>query len=94
MAIIINRGLVLRIIAGLLSSSLALISDAMHNFPMCRFTGFGLVGRKSKKKNRTNIKLYGYKRAEIIIAFVNALAMVAVMIIILSGKRKKIISSG
>ncbi|MEK7580170.1 MAG: cation diffusion facilitator family transporter [Patescibacteria group bacterium] len=91
MAIIINIGIsVLEIIAGLLSSSLALISDAMHNFSDVGSLALSWWGEKIKEKKPNKYKTYGYKRAEIIIAFVNALVMVAVMIIILSESVKRL----
>ena len=78
-----------QVVGGIISGSLALLSDALHNFTdvlslvISYFANF-----LSKKKASTN-KTFGYKRAEIIAAFVNAatLIIVAVLLIIESVKR-------
>ncbi len=78
-----------QVVGGVISGSLALLSDALHNFTdvlsliISYFANF-----LSKKKASTN-KTFGYKRAEIIAAFVNAatLIIVAVLLIIESVKR-------
>lgn len=60
---------------GLLSGSLALLSDAFHNLSdvitlIVSYIAI-MVGKKEKDHERT----YGYKRAEIIAAFVNVLVL-------------------
>ncbi len=66
------------IAGGILSGSLALLSDAAHNLGdtiaiLTSYIAWRIAG-KQKDVRRT----YGYKRAEIIAAFVNASALVAI----------------
>jgi len=80
---------VAQVIGGLVSGSLALLSDALHNFSdvLSLIISYA-ANRLSRKKASTN-RTFGYKRAEIIAAFVNAstLIIVAVLLIIEAIKR-------
>lgn len=68
---------------GVIAGSLALITDALHNFSDVGAMVLTLWGEKVKEKGNTNAKTYGYKRAEIIIAFVNALVLSSILVFIL-----------
>ncbi|MCX5711106.1 MAG: cation diffusion facilitator family transporter [Candidatus Omnitrophica bacterium] len=83
--LIISAGLnlattVAQIIGGVLSGSLSLISDALHNLSdtMALVISFFAV-RLAKRKN-TEAQTFGYKRAEILAALFNACALVVVSI--------------
>lgn len=71
------------IVVGLLIGSLALVSEALHNFSDVGSLSLSWWGEKIKTKGNTNLKTYGYKRAEILIAFFNSLVLLAVVILIL-----------
>lgn len=74
---------VAQVIGGLLSGSLSLLSDALHNFSdVLSLIVSYIAARLSKKKSTTN-KTFGYKRAEIIAAFVNAATLMIVAIILI-----------
>jgi len=62
---------VFEIIFGLISRSFALITDALHNITDIGSMILSLWGEKLVDKPQTEMKTYGYKRAEVIIAFVN-----------------------
>jgi cobalt-zinc-cadmium efflux system protein len=68
---------------GFLIGSLALVSDALHNFSDVGALGLSWWGEKIKRRDSNKFKTYGYKRAEIIIAFFNALVLLAVVVFIL-----------
>lgn len=70
---------VFEIIFGLLSRSFALITDALHNVTDVGSMVLSLWGEKLADKPQTDTKTYGYKRAEILIAFVNAAALLAIV---------------
>jgi cobalt-zinc-cadmium efflux system protein len=79
-AIILNIIIsVFEVIIGIIIGSLALISDAMHNFSDVGALGLSWWGEKAKEKEATKYKTYGYKRAEILIAFFNSLVLLAVV---------------
>jgi len=80
-----------QIIGGILSGSLALLSDALHNFSDVLSLMVSYVASKLAKKEASLHRTFGYKRAEILAAFVNAatLVIVAVLLIIEAVKRFK-----
>ncbi|MDT0553631.1 cation diffusion facilitator family transporter [Urechidicola vernalis] len=78
-----------QIIGGIISGSLALLSDALHNFTDVLSLIISYIANKLSKKSASTNKTFGYKRAEIIAAFVNAasLIIVAILLIIEAIKR-------
>jgi len=74
---------VAQLIGGFISGSLALISDAVHNFSDVISLIISYVANLlSNKKKQTLHQTFGYKRAEIIAAFINASALIIVAIIL------------
>jgi cobalt-zinc-cadmium efflux system protein len=67
-----------QVVGGLLSGSLSLISDALHNFSDVVSLIISFVADKYAKKKASFNKTFGYKRAEIIAAFVNASTLLVV----------------
>lgn len=65
-------------IGGIISNSLALLSDALHNLNDTASLGISLVARKISKKEANQDKTFGYKRAEIIGAFINLITLVII----------------
>lgn len=59
------------VIFGIVARSIALLSEALHNFTDVGSMSLSLWGEKLADRPQTGKKTYGYKRAEIIIAFVN-----------------------
>jgi len=80
-----------QVIGGVISGSLALLSDALHNFSDVISLVVSYVANKLAKKKASLHKTFGYKRAEILAAFINAstLIIVAVLLIIEAIKRFK-----
>ncbi|WP_417854084.1 cation diffusion facilitator family transporter [Xanthomarina gelatinilytica] len=78
-----------QIIGGLASGSLALLSDALHNFSDVISLIVSFAASKLSKQKASKNRTFGYKRAEILAAFVNAatLVVVAVLLIIEAVKR-------
>jgi cobalt-zinc-cadmium efflux system protein len=74
-----------QIIGGIISGSLALISDALHNFSDVLSLGFSLMAHKLSRKKANENTTFGYKRAELIAAFVNASTLVIVAFILIYG---------
>lgn len=65
-------------IGGVISGSLSLLSDALHNFSDVLSLIVSYIANKYAKKEASFDKTFGYKRAEIIAAFVNAASLVIV----------------
>ncbi|TJY34803.1 cation diffusion facilitator family transporter [Pontimicrobium aquaticum] len=78
-----------QVVGGVISGSLALLSDALHNFSDVISLVVSYVANKLAKKKASLQKTFGYKRAEILAAFINAstLIIVAVLLIIEAIKR-------
>ena len=74
-----------QLVGGIISGSLALISDALHNFSDVLSLGFSLFSNKLSRKKASINQTFGYKRAELIAAFVNAITLVVVALILTYG---------
>jgi cobalt-zinc-cadmium efflux system protein len=74
-----------QVVGGVISGSLALISDALHNFSDVLSLGFSLFANKLSRKKASINHTFGYKRAELIAAFINAITLVIVALILTYG---------
>ena len=78
-AIAVNMLLTLaQVIGGIVSGSLALIADALHNFSDAASLLIALVARKIGRQPADHFKTFGYKRAEVIAALINLVTLVIV----------------
>ena len=78
--------------AGLMTNSLALISDAAHNISDFFAVLIALLARIAGKKPPTLRHTYGFRRLEVIAALVNALTLVALMAILIKESIARLIS--
>lgn len=71
---------IVQIIGGLISNSLSLLSDALHNFgdSSAIFIAF-LAGKRSRKKPDVH-RTFGYRRIEILAALFNAFVLISICI--------------
>jgi cobalt-zinc-cadmium efflux system protein len=68
-------------IGGIISGSLALISDAVHNFSdVISLVISYAANLLSRKKKQTLHQTFGFKRAEIIAAFINAVSLIVIAV--------------
>ncbi len=67
-------------IGGLFSGSLALLSDAVHNLGDAGAIMLSFVAHLISRKKKNNIKTFGYKRAEILAAFTNAVVLIVICV--------------
>ena len=68
--------------AGLRAGSLALISDAGHNFTDALSLVLAAIGLYLESRPADSVKTYGYHRAGVLTAFVNALTLVGISVFI------------
>jgi cobalt-zinc-cadmium efflux system protein len=66
------------IVGGLLSGSLALLSDAMHNLSDTIAIALSYFANKLARRPKDTKRTYGYKRAEILAAFINSAVLLAI----------------
>ncbi|HMD49356.1 MAG TPA: cation diffusion facilitator family transporter [Bryobacteraceae bacterium] len=73
---------VIELVAGLRAGSLALISDAGHNFTDALSIVLAAIGLYLQARPADSVKTYGYQRAGVLTAFVNALTLVGISLFI------------
>lgn len=72
-----------QVIGGIISGSLALISDALHNFSDVLSLVFSFIAHKLSRRKASINNTFGYKRAELIAAFINAITLIIVALFII-----------
>ncbi len=90
LSIVLNAFITIaEIIGGILSGSLALVSDAVHNFTDVISLVIGLLGERFSKRKSDKLHTFGFKRTEVITAFLNGvfLLVIAGWLIIEAFKR-------
>lgn len=65
-------------IGGLVSGSLALLSDAVHNLGDAGAILLSFFAHLWSRKNKDTKKTFGYQRAEVLAAFTNAVALILI----------------
>ena len=68
------------VVGGILSGSLSLISDALHNLSDGLAVLIAYFANRISKRPHDERKTFGYKRIEILAAFVNGIVLIAVSI--------------
>jgi len=74
---------VVQVIGGIVSGSLALIADALHNFSDAASLLIALIARKWAKKPADESRTFGYKRAELIGAMINLTTLILIGVYLL-----------
>ena len=78
-AVFINILLTLaQVIGGIISGSLSLIADALHNLSDAASLGIALFARTISRKPADKTKSFGYQRAEVIAALINLTLLITV----------------
>ncbi|WP_299577560.1 cation diffusion facilitator family transporter [uncultured Sunxiuqinia sp.] len=67
-----------QVVGGLISGSLALISDALHNLSDSLAVVLAYVANRLTSREKTVKSTFGFQRAEILAAFINALVLVGI----------------
>ena len=71
---------VAQLIGGILSGSMALLSDALHNFSDVLSLVIAYGANRIAQRPSNNTKTFGYKRAEIIAALFNASVLIVIAV--------------
>ena len=69
--------------AGLLSGSLALVADAVHNLSDCGSFVIALVARRVGRWPSDELRTFGYRRAEIIGALINLTILIVISLFLI-----------
>lgn len=71
---------VAQLIGGIVSGSLALISDTLHNFSDVISLLITYVANRAVRKKASYKRTFGFKRAEIMAAFINSASLMAIAV--------------
>jgi len=92
LTIILNVGITLaELIGGIFSGSMALISDATHNFSDVLSLIISYIANKLTGRKATNNQTYGFRRSEIVAAFINSATLIILAIFILIEGSKRLL---
>ena len=69
---------VAQVVGGVVSGSLSLVADALHNFSDAASLGIALFARKIGRRPADKLMTFGYARAELIAALVNLTTLIIV----------------
>ena len=78
------------IVGGILSGSLALLSDAVHNLSDTVAIALSYFANKIAQKPQDAKRTYGYKRAEILSAFINSAVLLAISMVLIFEAFKRL----
>ena len=82
---------VVQIIGALFANSLALLSDAFHNFSDTSSLVLSYIANRLTRRKYTKKQTFGYKRAEIIAAFINSSLLLVVGALLIYESFERII---
>lgn len=81
LAVVVNLGLtVVQIVGGILSGSLALIADAVHNLSDALSLALAFAARKVARREADGTMTFGWNRAELIAALINLTALILIAV--------------
>lgn len=84
LSLVLNLAITLAEIAGgILSNSLALLSDAVHNFADTSSLGISWFAKRISRKSSTASLSFGFKRAEVLASLVNTVALFCIGLFLL-----------
>ncbi len=80
---LLNLGItIIQIIGGLVSNSLSLLSDAIHNLADSSAIFLAFIAGKISRKKPDDHKTYGYQRAEILAALLNGMILISICLLL------------
>lgn len=71
---------IVQVVGGIISNSLSLLSDALHNLGDSSAIFIAFVAEKMGRRKPDTQKTFGYKRVEILAALFNAIVLIAICI--------------
>jgi cobalt-zinc-cadmium efflux system protein len=77
-------------VGGMISGSMALLSDATHNFSDVISLVVSYIANKLTKRKATENQTYGFKRSEIVAAFINSGTLMVLAIFIFYGGMQRL----
>jgi len=91
LTIVLNVGItVAQIIGGIISGSMALLSDATHNFSDVLALLISYIARKLSAKKSTTSRTFGLRRAEIMASFINSASLLGISVALIIGATERL----
>lgn len=91
-AILLNTVITLaQAIGGIISGSMALLSDAAHNFSDVFSLIISYLANRLARRDATEKQTFGFRRSEILAAFINSATLIVIAILILSEAIQRLI---
>jgi len=92
-AVLLNAGITLaQAIGGIISGSMALLSDAAHNFSDVLSMVISYLANRLSKREATEKQTFGFRRSEILAAFINSATLIIISVIILFEAVQRLIT--
>lgn len=92
-AVLLNAGItVAQAIGGIISGSMALLSDAAHNFSDVLSMVISYLANRLSKREATEKQTFGFRRSEILAAFINSATLIVISVIILFEAVQRLIN--
>lgn len=92
-AIVLNVGITLaQAIGGIISGSMALLSDAAHNFSDVLSLVISYLANRLARREATEKQTFGFRRSEILAALINAATLIIISVIILFEAVQRLIN--
>ena len=77
--LLLNLGITLaQVVGGIISGSLSLLADAVHNLSDAAAIGISYIARRISRKEADRRRTFGYRRAETIGALINLVTLVVI----------------
>ena len=93
LAILLNLFITLaQAVGGIISGSMALVSDAAHNFSDVLSLVISYLANRLAKRGATEKETFGFRRSEILAAFINSATLIVIAILILSEAIQRLIN--
>ena len=81
-----------QLIGGVISGSVALLTDAAHNFSDVLSLVISFIANRIARKKPTLKQTFGYRRSEILAAFVNSVTLIIIAFIIIYEAIQRLIN--
>lgn len=92
-AILLNIGITIaEALGGIISGSMALLSDAAHNFSDVLSLIISYFANRLSKRNATEKETFGFRRSEILAAFINSATLIIIAVIIIVEAIQRLIN--
>lgn len=93
LAILFNTGITIaEAIGGMISGSMALISDAAHNLSDVLSLVISYFANRLSKRDATERETFGFRRSEILAAFINSSTLIIIAVVIMVEAIHRLVS--